>query len=431
MTDTQVVSLLIFVTTFGLILSDRIHRTIVAMAGAATMVTLGRLMGFYSQEQALQAIDFNTLGLLLGIMILALMLERTGFFEYVAILAGKLSHGNPWPLVIILGTTTTLLSTVLPNVTIIVLIAPVTVLIAELLGINAIPLLMAEALLSDTGGVATLVGDPPNVMIASAANFTFNDFLTHTAPLVVVAWLAALVVLRVVFRSELSEPPKNVEALMSLDENEALHDLASMRRILIVLGLVVLFFFVHNRLRLTPAFIALAGAAAALLWVRPDVEEVLQGTDWGILMFFAALFVSVGGLEASGLLELLATAVAGLAHTNLLLASILLLVIAAVVSAMVANIPFTIALIPVIQRLAHIGIPASPLWWALALGAGFGGNGTIIGSASNVVAVALSEETRTPITSRTWMRAGLPVMAVTCIIGSVLFAIFFQWMSTP
>jgi Na+/H+ antiporter NhaD/arsenite permease-like protein len=431
MTTPQVAATIVFVITFVLVLSDRVDRTIVAMGGAAVMVAAGALLGFYSQEEALYSIDFNTLGLLLGIMIIADLLQRTGFFEYVAILAGKLSRGSPWLLVVMLGTATTLLSTVLPNVTIIVLVAPVTILIAEILGISPVPLLIAEALLSDTGGVATLVGDPPNVMIASAAGFSFNDFLTHTAPLVLVAWLAALLILRIVFRLELAERSKNIEALMRLDENEALEDSSGAKKILVVLGAVILLFFVQGQLGLSPAFIALAGAAAALLWVRPDIEETLKGIEWPILLFFAALFVAVGGLEAAGVLELLAASVSGLAQSNLLVASILLLLVAAVVSAVVANIPFTIALIPVIQELGRLGITTSPLWWALALGAGFGGNGTIIGSASNVVTVALSEKTHTPITSRIWMRAGLPVMIVTCLVGSVLFAIFFGWMSTP
>ena len=431
MTAAQVVATLIFLVTFVMVLSDRVDRTIVAMAGATAMVGAGTVMGFYSQEEALGSVDFNTLGLLLGIMILALLLERTGFFQYSAILAGKLSRGNPWLLLVVLGTTTTLLSTVLPNVTIIVLIAPVTILIAEILGITPVPLLIAEALLSDTGGVATLVGDPPNVMIASAAGFSFTDFLTHTAPLVLMAWLAALIILRIVFRTELRERSKNIEALMSLDENEALSDPASMRKILVVLGVVILLFFVHGQLGLTPAFIALGGAASAMLWVRPSVEETLKGMEWSILLFFAALFVTVGGLEAAGMLNLLADAVAGLAQANLLLASIALLLTAAVVSAVVANIPFSIALIPVIQRIGQLGVATSPLWWALALGAGFGGNGTIIGSSSNVVTVALSEKTHTPITSKIWMRAGLPVMIVTCLVGSVLFVVFFNWMKTP
>jgi Na+/H+ antiporter NhaD/arsenite permease-like protein len=430
-TTGQVVASVVFALTIALVLSDRVDRTIVAMVGGAAMVSAGALVGFYSQEQALGAIDFNTLGLLLGTMILAVLLERTGFFQYAAIMAGKLSRGSPWLLLIVLGTTTTLLSTVLPNVTIIVLIAPVTILIAEILGISSVPFLMGEALLSDTGGVATLVGDPPNVMIASAAGFTFNDFLTHTAPLVVIAWLAALIILRIVFRRELGKGPKKIEALMSLDEHEALTDPAGMRRTLLVLGAVIVLFFVHSELGLTPAFIALGGAAAALMWVRPDVEETLRRIDWSILVFFAGLFVTVGGLEAAGVLGLLASAVAGLAEANLLLASVALLLIAAVVSAVVDNIPFTIALIPVVQRLGTLGVNASPLWWALALGAGFGGNGTIIGSASNVVTVALSEKTHTPITSKIWMRAGLPVMIVTCVVGTFLFAVFFTWMKTP
>ncbi len=431
MTAGQAIAALVFGVTFVMVLSDRVDRTIVAMVGAAAMVGLGTMMGFYSQEEALRAIDFNTLGLLLGIMILALLLEKTGFFRYTAILAGKLSLGRPQLLLIVLGTTTTLLSTVLPNVTIIVLVAPVTILIAEILGISAIPLLIGEALLSNTGGVATLVGDPPNVMIASAGGFSFNDFLTHTAPLVIMAWLAALIILSIVFHAQLNESPKNIEALMHLDEHEALADPGAMKKTLIVLGVVVLLFFVQGQLGLTPAFIALGGAALALLWVRPSVEETLQRIEWSLLLFFAALFVTVGGLDASGVLNLLAAGVVGLAQANLLLASVSLLLIAAVISAVVANIPLTIALIPVIQRLGGLGIATSPLWWALALGAGFGGNGTIIGSASNLVTVALSEKTHAPITSRIWMRAGLPVMIVTCVVGSILFGIFFTWMKTP
>ena len=308
---------LIFLVTFVMVLSDRVDRTIVAMVGGACMVAVGTLMGFYTQEQALQAVDFNTLGLLLGIMILALLLERTGFFQYTAILAGKLSHGNPWVLLIVLGTTTTLLSTVLPNLTIIVLIAPVTILIAEILGISPVPLLIAEALLSDTGGVATLVGDPPNVMIASAAGFSFNDFLTHTAPLVLVAWVAALVILRIVFRPELREGPKRIDALMGLDEHKALKDPQSAKRVLVVLVAIILLFFVQGQLGVSPAFIALAGAAAAMLWVRPDVEQTLKGMEWSILLFFSGLFITVGGLEAAGLLDLLASGVAELAEANL------------------------------------------------------------------------------------------------------------------
>ena len=430
MTLPQIVAAVIFVVTFVAILSERLHRTIAAMAGAAAMLVAGMLLGFYSQEKALAAIDFNTLGLLLGMMILVRMLQQTGFFRYVAILAAKRTHGSPLLLFIALGTLTTVLSMFLDNVTTVVLIAPVTILIAEVLGINPIPMLMAEALLSDTGGVATLVGDPPNVMIGSAAGLSFVSFLTHLAPLVVVAWLVALLVLRFVFRRELGARPANVSALMQLDENVGLHDRVALRRILMTLGAVIVLFFFQGILHVAPGAIALGGATAALLWVRPDVDETLRRVEWNVLLFFSALFVTAGGLEASGVLGLIADRVAGLAIANLLGASLLMLWVAAALSAMVDNIPFTIAMIPVIERLGYLGVNPVPLWWALALGAGFGGNGTPIGSTANVVTVSLSEKTRTPITTRVWLRSGLPVMLVTCVVASLMFILLFGWMQT-
>jgi Na+/H+ antiporter NhaD/arsenite permease-like protein len=348
-TLSQIVATAIFVVTFTVILSERLHRTIAAMAGATVMLCAGLLLGFYDQQDALASIDLNTLGLLLGMMILVRMLERTGFFRYVAIVAAKRTKGSPLLLFVALGTLTTVLSMFLDNATTVVLIAPVTILIAEILGISPIPMLMAEALLSDTGGVATLVGDPPNVIIGSAAGFSFLSFLTHLAPIVVVAWLVALILLRFIFRRELGERPSNVAALMRLDENDGLHDPAGLRKILITLGAVIVLFFLQGSLRVAPGAIALGGAAAALLWVRPDVEETLGRVEW----------------------------------------------------------------------------------WALALGAGFGGNGTPIGSTANVVTVSLSEKTRTPITTRLWLRSGLPVMLATCAVATVMFILFFGRMQTP
>jgi Na+/H+ antiporter NhaD/arsenite permease-like protein len=431
MTPVQIVATLIFIVIFGVILSERLHRTIAAMTGAGVMLLAGLSLGFYTQEQALQAVDFNTLGLLLGMMILVRLLQQTGFFRYVAILTGKRSGGNPWRLLIILGIATTALSMFLDNVTTVVLIVPVTILIAELLGISPVPLLMSEALLSNVGGVATLVGDPPNVVIGSAAGFSFGAFLTHLAPIVLIAWPAALLVLGWTFRRELAAKPRNVAALLGLNEQEALAEPANMRKLLIVLVAVILLFFLHSALQIKPAVIALGGAAVALLWVRPDVDETLRHVEWGVLLFFAALFVTTGGLAAAGVLRLFAGAVAGPANANLLGASLLLLWLAALASAVVDNIPFTIALIPVIQQLEALGIAVAPLWWALALGAGLGGNGTPIGATANVITVALSAKTRTPITLRVWLRSGLPVMLVTCVIASLLFALFFGWMQMP
>ena len=431
MTPSQIVASIIFLVTLVVILTERIHRTTAAGLGAAVMVIVGIEMGFYSQEEALLAVDFNTLGLLLGMMILVRLLEETGFFQYVAILTGKRSGGSPWVLLVILGTTTTFLSMLLDNVTTVILIAPVTILIADILGINPIPLLLSEAILSNVGGVATLVGDPPNVIIGSAADFSFNDFLIHLAPIVIVAWLAALVTLRFLFRKELKERPKNIDALMKIDEREALKNPKNARKLLIILGIVIVFFFLHSQLHLQPATVAMGGAALGLLWVRTNVEETFSHLEWGVLLFFTGLFVLVGGLEASGVLGILATGIIDLATNNLLMACVVLLWVAAIVSAVVDNIPFTIAMVPVIISLGNMGVPTSPLWWALALGAGFGGNGTALGATANVVVVSLSEKTRFPISMKIWLKKGFPVMLVTCAIATVMFVIFFEWMMTP
>jgi len=423
-----ILSILIFVVALILIFSEKIQRTIVATVAAALMVGVGIGLGFYSEEEAIAAIDFETLGLLLGMMLLVVLLQQTGFFEYLAIMAGRLSRGNPVRLFILLGTITTVLSMFLDNVTTVVLIAPVTILICELLGINPLPMLIGEALLSDTGGTGTLVGDPPNILIGAAAPFTFNDFLTRSLPIVVVTWLLVLLLLLWLFRKDLQPKPGAAEAVKKLDPAKALHDPQSARRVLIVLGVAIVFFFIHSVVHLSPAFIALAAAGAALLWVRPeDVSKTFEHVEWVVLIFFASLFVMVGGLEAAGVMEYLSRLLIQVSDINPILLGVGMIWMVAVLSALVDNIPITIALIPVIQNLGAEGIDVTPLWWALVFGAGFGGNGTIIGSTANIVVVSLSEKTRTPITSALWNRRGLPVMILACVVASVLYAVFFPW----
>jgi Na+/H+ antiporter NhaD/arsenite permease-like protein len=375
----------------------------------------------------LEAIDFNTLGLLLGMMTLVAMLEPTGFFQYLAVLAARASRGKPVRLFVLLGIITTVLSMFLDNVTTVVLIAPVTILISEIMGISALPFLVSEALLSNTGGVATLVGDPPNVLIGSAAGLSFVDFLVYSLPIVAMAWVGALLLLRYLFRDELSKRPRSVKAVMKLDPAESLDDPKTARRILIVLGVAVLFFFIHHILHVSPSFVAMSAAAVAMIWVQPDMKEMLKRIEWSVLIFFAALFVMVGGLEAAGALE----AIVGLlerasSSVPQLWFGVGLIWVVAALSAVVDNIPITIALIPVIQGLGASGIDIDPLWWALAFGAGFGGNGTIIGSTANIIVVTLSEKTRTPITSKLWNQRGLPVMLATCAVASLMYLILFS-----
>ncbi|HEX2996326.1 MAG TPA: SLC13 family permease [Anaerolineales bacterium] len=422
-----VLTSLIFLTSLVLIFSEKMNRSIVAIAGGVLMVGLGKVMHFYSEETALQAIDFNTLGLLLGMMILVAMLEPTGFFEYLAVLAARASKGKPIRLFVLLGSITTVLSMFLDNVTTVVLIAPVTILISEILGVSPIPYLVTEALLSNTGGVATLVGDPPNVLIGSAAGFSFTDFLVYSLPVVLAAWAGALFLLQNLFKKELSKRPRSAKAVMSLDPGESLNEPKTARKILIVLAAAVLLFFVHHLLHLAPSFVALSAAAVALVVVQPDLNEVLKRIEWSVLIFFASLFVMVGGLESAGVLEAVVGLFRGASNVQPVLFGVLLIWIVAALSAVVDNVPITIALIPVIRGLGEMGMNVTPLWWALAFGAGFGGNGTIIGSTANIIVATLSEKTRTPITARLWMQRGLPVMLATCAIASILYTILYRW----
>lgn len=428
MNAATVLSSLIFIVSLALIFSEKINRTIVAFAGAFLMMAVGEALHFYNMESAIEAIDFETLGLLMGMMIIVAMLEPTGFFEYLAVLAARASKGNPVRLFILLGSVTTVLSMFLDNVTTVVLIAPVTVLISEILGVSPLPFLISEALLSNTGGVATLVGDPPNVLIGSAAGFSFNDFLIYSLPIVVITWLGALILLRYLFRKELSKRPRNAKAVMKLNPAQTLNEPEKARKILIVLGAAILLFFVHHLLGIEPAFVALGAAAVALLWVQPDIHETLIKVEWRVLVFFGALFIMVGGLEKAGVLESVVGLVRDASNISPIWFGVGLIWVVAILSAVVDNIPITIALIPIIQGLGEAGMDITPLWWALAFGAGFGGNGTIIGSTANIIVATISEKTRTPITSAIWAKRGLPVMLVTCTIASILYALVYHWL---
>jgi Na+/H+ antiporter NhaD/arsenite permease-like protein len=263
-------------------------------------------------------------------------------------------------------------------------------------------------------------------LIGAAAPFTFNDFLTHSLPIVVVVWLLVLILLLWLFRKDLQSIPGAAEAVKKLDPAKALHDPKSARRVLIVLGVAIVFFFLHNILHLSPSFIALAAAGGALLWIRPeDVSKTFERIEWVVLIFFASLFVMVGGLEAAGVMEQLSHLLMQVSDIHPILLGVGMIWGVAVLSALVDNIPITIALIPVIQNLGTQGIDITPLWWALVFGAGFGGNGTIIGSTANIVVVSLSEKTRNPITSAVWNKRGLPVMILACVVASVMFALFY------
>ncbi len=420
---------LIFIVCLVLIFTDKMNRAIAAMGGAVLMVVVGLIFNFYDEAQAAATLDLNTLGLLLGMMLLVGLLEPTGFFQFLAVWVARLSKGKPVRLLILLGSVTSIVSMFLDNVTTVVLIAPVTILICEILGINSQPFLISEALLSDTAGVSTLVGDPPNVLIASAAGFSFLDFITHSLPLVAIVWLVALLMIRVLYRRELSVTPENAEAVLEFNPSEALKDRRTAMKVLGVIGAAVLLFLFEEFLHIRPSLIALGCAAAGMVIVQPDVKALLKKIDWDVLLFFGALFIMVGGMEHAGVLHALSTLITKIDGLPPVVLGLILLWIVAIGSAFIDNIPITIALIPVVLDLGASGINPNPLWWALAFGAGFGGNGTIIGSTANVVVASLSERTRHPITPTIWNKRGLPVMLATCAAASVLYALAFPLLS--
>jgi len=466
--------LLVFLIAFALILGEVVDRVLAAWGGAVGMLLVGTYYnsltwctggghggeGSICQNNLFEAIDFNVIGLLLGMMIFAGMLEISGFFEFVAIKATKLSGGDPWKLVFYLGTFTTVISVFIDNVTALILIAPVTLKICSKIKISPIPPLIALAIFSNTGGVATLVGDPPNVLIASYTSargwgFGFMSFIEHLTPLAIIAWGATLWYMHRHFKKWREVKPQNVEVVISEDEWEAVKNDTLMYRTLGALAVTVIMFaaveLLHLDLEISAVSLGGAGIAMAISMIgvphekRMDIHEVVHKVEWGALLFFAGLFVMVGGLEAMGYLEAIANLIFdnfgpdGSISQNEIVLVIVLIWVSAIASAIVDNIPFCAAMLPVIEQLGTLsedpvtGIAAVnviPLYWALAIGCGFGGNATPIGSSANVMTIAISERGGHKISTKEWLSVGIPVMIITCTIGSIVVALFYGHFET-
>ena len=332
-----IAALLIFATTFYFIISKRLDRTIASFIGALTMVAVGTWLGFYSQDEAFGMIDFNVVGLLIGMMVIVSVCKKTGFFSYVAIKAAKASGGSPLRLMVMMGCSTAILSMILDNVTTIILIIPITILICDILGINPLPMLVAEIVLANIGGVGTMIGDPPNMMIASAAKLSFNDFIAHLLPIVLVAMLLALIVLAVLFRRDIGVRPSDFKPIREIDERQAIRELGNLRKVTISLIIVFALFIIQKRFNLHHSFIAFLGAGIVLALVRPNIEEVIKEVEWKVLIFFVSLFVLIGGVEKTGILSPVAEQVVRLASHNYSLAKISILWISGIFSSSVLS----------------------------------------------------------------------------------------------
>jgi len=434
----MMVSAVILAATFAGIFTEglhRIHRTKIAMLGAAAMVFAGQLFGFYGPEQALDAIDWNVVFLLGSMMVIIAVMIPTGGFQAIAFWIAKVSGGRQFVLLAMLGTAVTLLSLLLDNVTTVVIFGPLIVLICEVLKVSPIPYLLAAALLTDTGGVATLVGDPPNLMIGSAADIGFNTFFLRMGGVVFAAWLATLLALRFLFWKDLSVKPETVK----FAEDVSIDDPKTWRLSLAVLGLMVVLFVFHRELHWEAWVVASVGMVTLFLVGRHlHLDPYLEKVEYALLLFFISLFVMVGGVEHSHFLKFLGQHIMPFVQDDLLAASLTLLWVSAILSAAIDNIPFTAAMIPIILSMEARGMNVTPLWWCLSMGVGMGGNGTHIGSTANVFIVTLSErlaqKERNPslaITPGLWLRKGTPAMLVTLVVCSVFVVLFFDFYSAP
>ena len=429
------VSAFILLSVYVVLSFEFLHRSTIALIGAIAIIIAALAFGVLQAEKSFEfivdAIDYNTIGLLLGMMILVAILAESGVFQWVGIKASKASNGNLWKLMVILCTFTAVTSMFIDNVTTVLLMIPVTVAVFRVFKLSPMPFILAQALASNVGGTATLIGDPPNIMIGSAANIDFNAFIIHMGPTIAISFAASLFLLKFMFRKELSAQVQNLEQLMKEDESLYLKDKGVLKKSLAVLFGVIALFVVHGWLNIEPSIIALGGAGVLLAITRASPEKVFREVDWPTLIFFTGLFIIVGTAEHAGMIELLSSAAIAATGGNPWLAFLMIIWLSAIASAFIDNIPFTATMIPLVHTLngspelaATFGdFNISPLWWALSLGANLGGNGTLIGSSAGIVAAGISEKQGHPISFNRWFKVGFPFMIITVGIGTVILAI--------
>ena len=415
-----VLVLVAFVTSYVLIATERIHRVAAALGGAAVMVLLGVVdarVAFFSEETG---VDWNVIFLLLGMMIIVGVLRRTGIFEYVAIWAAKRAGGRPFAVLVMLIVITAVASALLDNVTTVLLIAPVSLLVCEQIDAPPVPFLIAEVMASNIGGTATLIGDPPNIIIASRSGLSFNDFALNLVPIVVILIVVFIGMCRVMFRSAFVFHPERVDALMRLDERDAIRDVPLLIRSGIVLLAVLVGFVARPLLGIEPSLVAMLGAGALVAISRMDTEDYLADVEWSTLVFFMGLFVMVGALVEVGLIGSLAESATAAIGDHYFVGSSVLIFASGIFSGIVDNIPYVATMSPLVADLVHAGdgsAGANAAWWALALGADLGGNATAVGASANVVVLGIAARNGHPISFWGFTKYGIVVAAVTIMIA--------------
>ncbi|MFZ3100813.1 MAG: ArsB/NhaD family transporter [Desulfitobacteriaceae bacterium] len=421
--NTQIiVASTIFIVAYILIIWDKFDRAVIAMSGASLMIFLKIL----SQENAFKEIDFNTLGLLISMMVIVMITKRSGIFEYMAVKTVKIAKGEPIKIIILLSLITGLLSAVLDNVTTILLIMPVTLSIAKDLRINPLPFIISEVFASNVGGTATLVGDPPNIMIGSSVGLSFMDFIKNDAPIAIPLLFISTYIFVLMYRKKLVTTPEAKAKIMEMDEKECIKDRQLLIKSMLVLGLTIMGFMLHGVFHYESATIAIGGAVTLLFISNIRPEKILHEVEWKTIFFFVGLFIMVGGIKEAGIIKILAKNVIDLTQGDLVLTTLAILWVSAIASAFLDNIPFVATMIPLIKDMGTMsGMDLTPIWWALSLGACLGGNGTIIGASANVIAIGMAEEHGHKITFGKYLKIAFPVMILTIVASSAYLFVFY------
>lgn len=417
----KIIAVAVFLIVILLIITERVHRTAAAMAGAMVLI----LTGVMSADKALSYIDFNTIGVLVGMMIFVAIVRQSGMFEYIAVRAAKAVHGDPWKIMVAFTLITAVLSAILDNVTTVLLVGPMSIAIARMLKIDPVPFLMGQILASNVGGTATLIGDPPNIMIGSAAHLSFLDFLDNTGFAVLFILAVLILLMKIVYEKKIELGTVDTGAIEKLDPSKSITNRALMRKGIIVLICVIIGFMFHDKLGIESSVIALTAAAVMLVIGREDVDQAIQDVEWTTILFFMSLFVVVGGLTETGIIKELASKIIDATDGHPMVTMLVLLWASALLSSILDNIPFVATLIPLILAMQADGMDVTSFWWAISLGACLGGNGTMIGASANVVLSDISTKHGYPITFKSYLKVGMPFMLLSIVISTVFLVVKF------
>ena len=423
-TTPQIISIVIFLVVFALIISEKIHRTTAALAGAVVFI----LTGIVTFDVGMEHIDFGTLGVLVGMMIFVAVVKQSGIFEYIAIKTAKLAKGNPWIIMVLFCIITAVLSAFLDNVTTVLLVGPVTFTVCKMLKMSPVPYFIVEIMASNIGGTATLIGDPPNIMIGMQAGLTMLDFIVYNGPAIVLIMVAAIAMFYVLYGKNMSATSEEMESIMHLHAHEAITNKRLFHQSVAMTLIVALAFVFHSVLGVEPSVVALTAAAVMLIISSAEIEKVLLDVEWATIGFFAGLFIVVGGLVETGVIDMLANGLIDITGGDMMITIIVLVWASAIISSFLDNIPMVATLIPIILAIGNTGVDIMPYWWAISLGACIGGIGTQIGASANVVLSGMSKTYGYPITFMEYTKVGFPMMlvftAISCVYLVLRFCVF-------